>query len=413
VTEAIQLMERLVHDFRMDCDFQRIPGYLYADRPAQLRALEEEYQAISKAGIPCNRTSYVPLPYAIEEAILVPDQARIDPLKYVQGLAMAFQRQGGRIFEHSRVLDIQSATFDPHNPHGLQISTVGGEVLAQDVVLATHTPIGFRPMLQSRLEAIRSYIIGIRTDDMPNDALYWDMHEPYHYIRLTEDEHGPLILIGGEDHKPGEIGNPQDCFRRLELFAAERFAVRAIDYHWSAQFFDSADGLPYIGKSGDLYIATGLSGEGLTFGTLAARMITDQICGIHHACQDILSPTRTKPLASASGMLSEGLHAMSHFIRDRLRKPDVDEPAHVPVGEGAICQIEGKKVAVYHAPDGELHLLSPVCTHMNCIVGWNPVEKSWDCPCHGGRFDPRGQVLNGPPVRNLAPIEIQESKPKT
>jgi Rieske Fe-S protein len=182
--------------------------------------------------------------------------------------------------------------------------------------------------------------------------------------------------------------------------------VQSIDYEWSAQFYAPADGLPYIGKTNDGYIATGFSGEGLTYGTLAARMIADQIQGIPNPCSEILSPYRAKPIASAGGILAEGVSTMSHYIGDRLKKTTIEKPEDVPEGTGALCTVEGQKVAVYKSPEGILHTLSPVCTHMNCLVGWNPTEKSWDCPCHGGRFDATGKVLNGPPIVDLAPVDL-------
>lgn len=407
ICESIDLIERLIQDFRIECDFKRLPGYLYAEQTSQLQALRDEYEAATKAGLPIMRTFNVPLPFGVEEALFVPDQARFDPLRYVQALAVAFQAQGGRVFENTRVLDIVA---HPLGEKTLRVMAEHGEIDTQDVILATHTPIGFRPVIQTRLEPIRSYIIGIRSDSPLEDALYWDMATPYHYLRVSEDEKGRLILIGGEDHKAGESStSPERAFQRLENYALERMNVKSVDYRWSAHFYAPADGLPYIGKLSGVYVATGYSGEGLTFGTLAARLITDQICGIKNPCTEILQATRTKPLASVGSIVSESVSAVSHFVGDRLRKPDVENPQQIPLGDGAICQIQGKKMAVYHDSDGRLHYLSPICTHMNCVVAWNTVEKSWDCPCHGGRFDGMGKVLNGPPVLDLPSLDTRDT----
>jgi Rieske Fe-S protein len=277
----------------------------------------------------------------------------------------------------------------------------GGELHARDVILATHTPIGLRPAIQTRLEPLRSYIIGIRTNDPVGDALFWDMDAPYHYIRLAEDERGPLLIVGGEDHKTGEKRDTQRCLDNLEIYARERFNVKSVDYHWSAQLYDPADGLPYIGKLSGVYIATGYSGEGLAFGTLAAQMLTEQIAGLHNDCTDILSPGRTKPLASAAGFLSENIGTVAHFVKDRFKKADAKTIGEVPEGEGRICDVEGEICAVYHSADGVYHTLSPVCPHLACLVEWNNSEKSWDCPCHGSRFSATGEVLNGPAVDDL------------
>lgn len=399
--EAIDQIEHLVNDYRIDCNFRRLPGYLFAEKTSQLRDLQQEANAIDKAGLQTNRTYHVPLPFPVEEGIHITDQAVIDPLKYTQRLAQKLSEHAVQIYENSRVTDIEN----PSQGHFI-VKTEAGFIECKELVIATHTPIGFRPLSQTRLEPLRSYVIGFRSDSPLPDALFWDMDEPYHYIRLAEDERGPLILVGGEDHKTGNTVNTAQCFQNLENYARARFNVLSVDYRWSAQLYNPADGLPYIGKTADAYIATGYSGEGLTFGTVAARLITDQIQGIANPCIEILNPNRAKPLASAGGFIADSINAVGHFVGDRLKKPQIENPQDVPLGEGAICMMDGNKVAAYHSPDGVLHLMSPVCTHMNCLVAWNAAEKSWDCPCHGGRFTATGQVLNGPPVDDLEPVDL-------
>jgi glycine/D-amino acid oxidase-like deaminating enzyme/Rieske Fe-S protein len=402
INEAMQFIERQVTDYRIDCGFRWLPSYLYAETKDQQKELHQEFNAMAKAGIVANRTFNVPLPFSVEEGLQVSRQAAIDPLRYAKGLAMQLDQKGVRLFENSRVLEIENHGQDA----GHTLKSEGGSIQAKHVVIATHTPIGFRPLSQTRLEPWRSYVIGIRTNSAIADALYWDMADPYHYLRLAEDERGPLLIIGGADHKTGESINTEHRFGQLEAYAAQRFSVNAVDYRWSAQFYAPADGLPYIGKSADVFIATGFSGEGLTYGTLAAQLIHDQIQGIPNPCSPILSPSRTKPIASAGGFLSENLSAVSHFVGDRLKKTAIENPADIPPGEGAICLLDGKKVAFYRSREGILSALSPVCTHARCLVHWNNTENSWDCPCHGGRFDALGHVLNGPPVEHLKPVEF-------
>ncbi len=400
--QALNQIARIVDDYRFDCGFRWVPGYLYTESAAQLKLLQEEYEAMGRTGVQANRTFNVPLPFPVEEGLHCSHQATLDPLKYAQGIALKLRDHGVPIYENSRVMDVEQ----PRNA-GYLLKTEGGSVACQELVIATHTPIGFRPMAQIRLEAMRSYVIAFRSSNLLPDALFWDMDSPYHYLRMAEDELGPLIVLGGEDHKTGEVANTEQCFRNLEAFAQKRFDVQSIDYRWSAQLYNPADGLPYIGKTSDAYIATGFSGEGLTYGTLAARLIADQIQGVPNPCTEILNPNRTKPLASAGQLLSEGIHAVGHFVGDRLKKAQVQKPEDVPRGTGAICLLEGKKVAIYHSPEGVLHGLSPICTHMNCMVNWNQTETSWDCPCHGGRFTATGAVLNGPPVDDLMPVELE------
>ncbi len=409
IQKSIDMIERIVLDNHIDCRFRRIPGYLYAEYETQRQALYREHEAASKAGLQLNRVYRVPLPFTTDEGSMVGNQARFHPLKYVQGLARLFTNAGGRIFENSQVQSVQSGSRKTLHA----IETAQGRIHAEEIVLATHTPIGLRPALQSRLTPLRSYIIGIRADNGLEDALFWDMDEPYHYIRLAKDEHGVILIIGGEDHKTGEHRDTDVCFQNLEHYARDRFRVRSVDYHWSAQLYDPADGLPYIGKISGVYVATGFSGEGLTFGTLAGKMISDQIRGIRNPCDEILDPNRTDIAASAEGFISENVGTISHLVKDRLQKAAPCTPEEIPIGEGRICSINGDKTAVYHADDDVFHLFSPVCTHMKCIVAWNESEKSWDCPCHGGRFDANGNVLNGPPVEPLRLIKTEQAQPES
>jgi glycine/D-amino acid oxidase-like deaminating enzyme/nitrite reductase/ring-hydroxylating ferredoxin subunit len=404
---TIYFIEQQVRENLIDCNFKRISGYLYAERVEQMKDLAEIEEAATRAGLRLSRVSQAPLPFSMEGALRIADQGRFHPLKYVQGLAAAFLQKGGSIYENSRVLDVKNGgTQAPFS-----VETEAGQILADEVVIATHTPIGFRPAIQSRMEAIRSYIIGFRSQRTVEDALFWDMEKPYHYLRESSDEHGRLLILGGEDHRTGEKQETDECFRRLEEYARRYFGMESVDYRWSAQFYDPVDGLPYIGKLAGTYIATGYSGEGLTFGTLAAQIIADQVQGVENPCGEILSPLRTKPIASAGGFIAENVNNITHFVKDRLNKADVViapeslSAQDIPPGEGRICEIEGRKAAVYHSPEGVMHFLSPVCTHMKCIVGWNTAEKSWDCPCHGGRFDATGKVLNGPPVVDLEPLD--------
>ena len=396
---CIDEIERNVHDYQIDCEFRRVTGYLYAEKSEHVNDLQKEFHAGQKTGLPINRSHRAPLPFDIADAFSIERQAIINPMKYVQGLAEQFRAEGGLIFEASPVKGIHS------EGSGFMVETERGWIDADEVVVATHTPIGFRPAVQTRLEPLRSYVIGIRTDELPEDALFWDMENPYHYIRLGEDEQGKLVIIGGEDHHTGE-GGESEAFERLEAYAREHFNVLSVDYRWSAQLYDPVDGLPYIGKIGGTYVATGFSGEGLTFGTLAGRIICDDILGSPNELADILSPTRTKPVASAVEFVKDNAKVMGHMIGDRL-KPGLSkhELDAIPAGEGCLMQCGGKKVAAYKDGAGEVHTMSAVCTHLGCIVNWNGVEKSWDCPCHGARFDALGSVLNGPATRDLEPLD--------
>jgi nitrite reductase/ring-hydroxylating ferredoxin subunit len=244
-------------------------------------------------------------------------------------------------------------------------------------------------------------------------GLYWDTAEPYHYTRVHIIDGRSFLIVGGEDHKVGESDDTTAPFHRLETYVRQRFgvAVAPTDYRWSGQIVVSADGLPYIGRnalSSRVFVATGYGGNGMTQGTLAGTILADEVLGVPNPYATLFAATRWKPLASARAVLSENVDFPKHLLTDRLPHPGPRALASLPSGEGQVLTIDGERLAVYRNGNGELSALSPVCTHLGCLVHWNTTEKSWDCPCHGSRFDPHGRILNGPAVEPLDPRTLPE-----
>jgi nitrite reductase/ring-hydroxylating ferredoxin subunit len=214
-----------------------------------------------------------------------------------------------------------------------------------------------------------------------------------------------FLLIGGEDHRVGQREDTRAPFRALERWAEERFGrPLQVQKLWSGQIIETADGLPYIGKnpySEHIFVGTGYGGNGITQGTLAAMLISDRILGRSNALEHLFAATRFKPIASAKRIVSENVDYARHLLGDRLKPPELESLAEVPRGSGRIVQLDGRKLAVYRDEAGHLTVMSAACSHLGCIVGWNDTERSWDCPCHGSRFDAQGQVIAGPAAASL------------
>jgi glycine/D-amino acid oxidase-like deaminating enzyme/Rieske Fe-S protein len=389
-------------------EFQRADAYLYTEAN-DTKFIEEQFEAAQQLKIDVARTRTVPLPFAVTDVIRFGRQGIFHPRLYLNELARQFVAAGGTLIENLRV-----TSFDTKNSKEGKIVHCGDKKFTcTDLVLATHTPIGREISLQGRMLAYLSYVIAIRlTGDhqMIENALYWDDHNPYHYIRLARDSEGPLVLIGGADHKVGERGE-RSPFEVLEQFAAERFAHFDVKFRWSAEFFDPADGLPYVGPTpflNGVYTMTGYSGVGLTFGTLAARMIGDLIlkrpknAELHH----LLRPSRINPISSVKNIADETMTTIKHFVADRFKADDVSAIDDLQIGEGVTVRADGKLVAVYRDSDGSYYAMSPICSHAGCVVKWNSASHSWDCPCHGSRFNGRGNVCEGPALKDLEPIEL-------
>jgi Rieske Fe-S protein len=232
------------------------------------------------------------------------------------------------------------------------------------------------------------------------------MHEPYHYTRTQETELGTFLIVGGEDHKTGSSDNTEAAHEKLEKYARAHFGVDAFTYRWSGQIIEPADGLPFIGRnsgSRHVYVATGFSGTGMSFGTLSGMILADTVLGRPNRWAHLYTATRVKPLAQAARYLTENVDFPTHLASDRLRRGDADRIEAIQPGEGRLVRSGGKMLAVYREQGGKLHCRSAVCTHLGCYVRWNGAEGTWDCPCHGSRFDVDGEVLNGPAISGLEP----------
>jgi nitrite reductase/ring-hydroxylating ferredoxin subunit len=288
------------------------------------------------------------------------------------------------------------------------VVTPGGSVRARDVIVAAHVPVSNRLLLHTKIAAYRSYAIAM---EVPNelDGLFWDTEDPYHYVRTERIDGHVFLVVGGEDHKTGQETDTEEPYRRLEAYARQRFGVlRPIAHRWSGQIVEPVDGLPFIGRnsfSSSVYVATGFSGNGMTFGTLAGMILSDLVLGLTNRYADLYDATRLPPLASMPTYVRENADFIRYLASDRIGRGDagVDTTATLAPGQGRIMVVEGERVAAYRDARGVVHLLSPVCPHLFCDVRWNAAESSWDCPCHGSRFSGEGKLLNGPAVSDLAP----------
>jgi Rieske Fe-S protein len=320
----------------------------------------------------------------------------------VRGLARALESETCRIYEHSVAEDINAKEH--------YIATKSGRVRARKIILATHTPKGFH-LVQTELGPYREYGIAARLNSGAYpEGIFWTLESPHHSIRSYEANGTKYLIVIGEKHKTGQHDNAGDYYAKVESFAREHFDIRSVEYRWSAQHYKPADDIPFIGQSGtneDLFIATGFSTSGLLYGPVAASILTDTILGLETPLYDVFRANRFTPVKSAKDFVKENVNVAGEYVKDYIRRGDVAAFEHLQPGEGEIAKIDGHKVALSRGEDGEWIAVSPVCTHLGCIVHWNGFEKSWDCPCHGSRFRATGDVLEGPAITGLKPKRIE------
>jgi glycine/D-amino acid oxidase-like deaminating enzyme/nitrite reductase/ring-hydroxylating ferredoxin subunit len=405
---AINRIEAIVHEEKIACDFQRVPGYLLLGKTDAPDFLDRELEAAKRAGLSdARKIARVPdVPWDSGMCLEFPQQATFHPLKYLASLTRAIVREKGRIFTDTHVESVEGR---PRRP---RVKTQKkNEVTANAVVVATNSPISDYVVTHLKMAPYRTYVIGARIpkDSVP-PALVWDTDDPYIYVRTTSlDDTSDLLIVGGEDHKTGQKDDAPDRFRRLEEWTRRRYTmVQSVDYRWSGQVMEPADGFAMIGPNPDgaenVYLATADSGQGITHGTIAGMLLADLVQGKENPWAQVYDPGR-KSLGALKEIVRENLNVAVQY--GDWVTPGESSYEDIPEGEGRIVRMGTHKIAAYRDDKGLLHLRDATCTHLKCIVDWNSAEKTWDCPCHGSRFDPEGRVLNGPALANLAPVPAE------
>lgn len=410
---AINTIEHIAKTQSIDCDFRRVPGFLHQSLNAkrdESKQLSQEADLARELGF--DATFLDAVPFIHEPGVRFSNQAKFHPLAYLAGLARAVHGDGSAIFEQSEVEEVED---DP-----MRLKVGKHKVECDYLVIATHVPLMGKTGLinatifQSKLAPYSSYVIGAKLPrGKYSEATYWDTTDPYYYLRIDSNDKFDYAIFGGEDHKTGQKSDEGERYANLVQLLLEMIPQAKVTHRWSGQVVETNDGLPYIGETAERqFVATGFSGNGTTFGTLAAMMARDAVLKKENPWQDLFSVNRKKLRGGLWDYLTENVDYPYYMVRDRLARAEGDSPSDVMPGEGKILKIDGQSVACSRDRSGEATLVSAVCTHMGCLVHWNSPERTWDCPCHGSRFHPSGEVLAGPAESPLEPVAEPTAKPK-
>ncbi|KAG0612532.1 hypothetical protein M758_6G034900 [Ceratodon purpureus] len=411
--KCIDWVEQVVKDEGIDCHFARVDGHLFPHEEADeaYEKLKKEFEACKRLGVPVEMVDLKkdPAHGQIGIAIRFPGAGEFHPLMYLNGLAKAITKHGGQIFEQSAAFKIE----------GENVTTTDGHtVSAQALVLATNSPLNHNLLIHARQAADHSYVIGIKIPkgSVPK-AEWWDTNDTYHYVRIEEKDGYDVLIVGGEDTSTGmKPTDYHDPYANLEKWAKSRWTAAAdgeVVYKWTGQVFEPADLLHLIGLeplekgSSNQYIVTGDSGQGITGSSIAGILITDLILDKPNPWAEAYSPSRLLPIKTTTlqNVAEEATHTMQGF-KDFIPMVGTDavDIEDLKPYSGCVIQKGTGKMAVYRDGEGNIHQYSAVCPHMKCIVKWNPIDATFDCPCHGSIFDHTGRCINGPAKANLSPL---------
>jgi len=403
---ALERIAQFVEEDGIDCDFERRANYAYAEGTEQVAQVKEEVEVERAAGLPVSLVTETPLPFEVKAALRMENQAQFHPRKYLLALAETIPGDGSHVFENSPVTNVK---------HGepCEVETDRGVLRARDVILATHLPFLDRGLFFTKAYPHRSYAIAAPLGSAADpEGMYINAGTPTRSIRTLRDGGEIYIQVGGNGHKTGDEEETPKKYDELEEFLREHWpGAGEVRYRWSTQDYMAHDKVPYIGQlrrgSEHLLVATAYSKWGMTNGTVAAMILSDRILGRENTWTGLYDSKRLKPLGTKS-FLKENASAGLHFFSDRLARSDRSSVDDLKPGEGGLIRVRGRMTAVYRDEQGTLHGMSPVCQHLYCVVGWNPAERSWDCPCHGSRYAGDGRAIQGPTTKDLKPRKLPD-----
>lgn len=392
--------ERVERD-GISCDFERRPNYVYTELAEKLGEVKAEAEAARRAGLRASYVEDLDLPFAIAGAVRFDDQAQFHPRRFLLALAGRLQDDGSHVYAHTAATALKQG--DP-----CVVTTEHGQITARDVVIATHMPVFDRGMFFAKAHPYNSYAVAGEIDEaqMPS-GMYISTGGSTRSIRTIPDNGKRLLLVGGNGHKVGGHGDTSKRYEELQEFGRRWWGVGTYPHRWSTHDYVSIDKVPFVGRfthlADHVYVATGFSKWGLAAGVAAAQIISNEIMGRDNPWAALFDAKRVN-IHQIKESVTGNVQVGGHFLLDRL--PTSRRASDLAPGEGALVSSGLRKIAAYRDEEGRLHAFSAVCTHLGCIVQWNDGDRTWDCPCHGSRFDKEGHVVNGPAINDLKPVDL-------
>ena len=397
---AIENIKGIVDAENINCDFEYQNSYVYTTKPAELRAIKDEVKAVNSLGGSCDFVTKTGLPFEVCGAVCFKNQAQFHPLKYVYGLCNSIVSNNGKIYTNTLVYDLEK-----DSDFSYRVIANGYCVSCKFVIVATHYPfINFPGFYFAKMYQSTSYLIAIDAKKSLFNGMYISAFSPTFSYRTAKIDGKNLLIIGGGDHKTGHPSCYRDTYGLLEREAKKFYPDAEVLYRWNTRDCISLDKIPYIGQYSmslpNVFVGTGFKKWGMTSSNVAANIIVDKICGKQNKYEYVFKSSRLKPFKNADEMKNMLVQSKNSLLVDKL-KPSNFHFDEIKNDSGGIIEINNEKVGVYKAPDGKIFAVKPICTHLGCLLSWNDVDKTWDCPCHGSRFNFKGENLYDPAFKDL------------
>lgn len=402
---AITNIENIINENNINCDFEHQNSYVYTLNEDEVNTLMDETKIINYLGLDAFFTTHTNLPFNVQGAICFPNQAQFHPRKYMYGLCKSILENGGKIFTNTTVYDMKNNL----NGHTCFCNT--GKINSKYVVVATHYPIfNFPGFYFGKMYQSTSYVIGVDTKSDLFDGMYITANEPTYSFRTALYKDKRILLFGGGNHKTGNTLKDNSIYIDLEKKVKKIYPKCEILYKWNTHDCITLDKIPYIGEYSNLmqnvYVGTGFNKWGMTSSNIAANIICDKILGKENEYNDIFESTRIKPIKNREEIKNIIKQTANSLVIEKL-KINIKNFDNIKKDTGGVININGSLLGVYRDSYNKLHVVKPICSHLGCLLSWNNIDKTWDCPCHGSRFDYKGHNIYDPAIKDLEVYELE------
>lgn len=398
--EAINNIKKIIDDEKIKCDFEYQSNFVYTTNKTEVNQIKKEVEAVNSLGFPANFVTKTGLPFSIEGAVQFPHQAQFNPVLFSNGLVKSILNNDGRIFENTTVFDVKNIN------DSFESYTIDGKVKSKYVVLACHYPfLNFPGMYFLKMYQSTSYIVAIDTKKSLFNGMYISSSDPIFSFRAMNYNGKKLLLLGGCEHKTGAKVSYDETYGLLENYARQLYPNCEIVSKWNTEDCISLDKLPYIGRFSNsidnIFIATGFKKWGMTTSNVSANIITDLVLGNYNPYYDIFDSTRVHPIKNKGELKNIVVDSVNSLFINKIKNSKV-KFEDIALNSGGIIEIDNTKVGIYKDINGKIYAINPICTHLGCLLSWNDIDKTWDCPCHGSRFSYDGKNIYGPAFKDLS-----------